>query len=474
MDRSLIAVSAAAPADLRLTVSPPAGSDPIVRWWSVVAGSARLDLDAVSRAEFDQAVAEGRLLVATEHADLVQPFTGARPPQAVSGPELSARLAMMPGALALVPADRVTVRVRALTLDGADPVAGEGDLDAYPFVTRARVEVLTDPEQNASLAVALMGALTRPEPPPVRLTFTGDIIPARCVYERMRRGGDWSAPFRPLGERLRGADVTIASLDAAISAQGRPIGCRQTFSLLAPPLVVEGFAFAGFDVITVATNHVKDCGERSDCGDATFLDTLAALRGAGIRPVGGGTTLAEARRPVVVHAGGVRLAFLAYDDIAAHLHAAESRPGTAPLDPGTLAADIRAARELADVVIVLPHWGDEYTAHPTARQQSAAATAIGAGATLVVGNHPHAVQAAAPLADGYVAYALGNFLFDQDWSPEPTESVLLEALFRGPRLAAVRFLPVRTEDQLRTVPLPDADARRVLARMMDAAARLAD
>jgi poly-gamma-glutamate synthesis protein (capsule biosynthesis protein) len=227
-------------------------------------------------------------------------------------------------------------------------------------------------------------------------------------------------------------------------------------------------------VITVATNHAKDCGERGGCGDATFLDTLAVLRGAGIKTAGGGATLAEARRPAIVTAGGVRFAFLGYDDIAAHYQAGASRPGTAPLGPATLDEDIRAARAAADVVIVLPHWGEEYTAHPTARQRRLAAAAVEAGAMLVVGNHPHAVQAAAPLGDGYVAYALGNFIFDQDWSPEPTEGVVLEATFRGARLVAVRFLPVRTEGRLRTVPLTGADAGRVLARMMEAAARLDD
>jgi poly-gamma-glutamate capsule biosynthesis protein CapA/YwtB (metallophosphatase superfamily) len=89
-----------------------------------------------------------------------------------------------------------------------------------------------------------------------------------------------------------------------------------------------------------------------------------------------------------------------------------------------------------------------------------------------VGNHPHVVQAATPHGDGYVAYALGNFLFDQDWSRETMEGVLLETTFHGARLAAVRFVPYRIENRLQPVPAQGDDALRVLGRMIAAAAAL--
>ncbi|MGH2601819.1 MAG: CapA family protein, partial [Dehalococcoidia bacterium] len=272
--------------------------------------------------------------------------------------------------------------------------------------------------------------------------------------------------------RLHGADITIGSLDAASSDRGTPIGCRETFSLLAPTAVTEGFARAGFDVITVASNHVKDCGASGPCGDATFLDTLAALRAVGVQPVGGGPTLAEARQPAVITVHGTRFAFLGYDDIASYYYAGPATAGTAPLDEAMLVEDIQAARAVADVVVVLPQWGEEYTPHPTERQRQLAATAVEAGATLVVGNHPHVVQAASPHRDSYVAYALGNFLFDQDWSLETTESVLLEATFRGSRLVAVRFVPLQVQEQVRPVFLDGEGAATVLRRMMEAAERL--
>lgn len=460
-----------ADADLRVIVSDRASDDPIVRRWSVVTAAARIDLNGVTLTALEQAARESRLFAAAEHQSLVAPFFAAGGTvTAVPGDMLPGLLAAAPDSYALVPVDQVTVQVRALALDGIDPVRGEGDPTRYPLVTRARVEPVATPAADA--VARLTAGLRLVEQTPIRVAFTGDLIPARCVYDQMRRLGDWHAPYQAMGDRLRGADLTVGSLDAAISDTGTAIGCRETYSLLAPPEVVPGLAAAGFDVISVATNHVKDCGASGPCGDATFLDTIARLEAAGISAAGGGREVVEARRPVVMDSGGVRFAFLAYDDIARYYHATPETPGTAPLDAETIAADIAAARARADVVIVLPQWGEEYTPDPTGRQQEIAALAIDAGAAMVVGNHPHVVQAAAPRGEGYVAYALGNFLFDQDWSAETTEGALLEATFHGPRLVAVRFVPYRIENRLQPVPLPDAAAERVLRRMMTAAARL--
>jgi poly-gamma-glutamate capsule biosynthesis protein CapA/YwtB (metallophosphatase superfamily) len=462
-----------ADADIRLTISHRTSDDPVVRRWSVVTAAARIDLDGVGMAAVEQAARDSRLFAAAEHhGPAASVYGGPGTVMPVPGDLLPSRLAETPDSFALVPADTVTVRVRALALDGVDPVRGEGDLSAYPFVTRARVSLVSGGAAAQEVLARVEDGLLQVDRPPIRITFTGDLIPARCVYDQMRRLGDWMAPFRVMGERLRSADLTVGSLDAAISAAGTPIGCRETYSLLAPPAVLQGFQAAGFDLLAVATNHIKDCGASGPCGDTTFRDTLTLLRAAGIEPVGGGENRAEARRPVVRTAGGLRFAFLAYDDVARYYHATESSPGTAPLDDETLAADIDAARAVADVVIVLPQWGEEYTPNPTPRQQRVAARAIESGAAMVVGNHPHVVQAATPHGDGYVAYALGNFLFDQDWSRETMEGVLLETTFHGARLAAVRFVPYRIENRLQPVPAQGDDALRVLGRMIAAAAAL--
>ena len=323
----------------------------------------------------------------------------------------------------------------------------------------------------SEVAEELAARLALPPPEPIILRATGDIIPARCVYAKQRDYGDFRHAFLALGPWLAEADITVGSLDASISDAGAPIGCEPTFNLLAPPESVEGLVYGGFDVITVATNHVMNCG-RSDCGYEALLDTLDILRSNGIAPAGGGADLAEARMPASVTVDGVSFAFLGYDEIAPSYHAGEARPGTAPLTEAVLREDVAIAAGIADVVVVLPQWGVEYTANPTSRQRSLAATAADAGANLVIGNHPHWVQAAEVIDETFVAYALGNFVFDQNWSPETQQGVVLDAAFHGARLVGVQYHPVRIIDWHQPVFAEPAEAAQIMERIWAASAAL--
>ena len=185
-------------------------------------------------------------------------------------------------------------------------------------------------------------------------------------------------------------------------------------------------------------------------------------------PVGAGGNLEEARSPAVISVRGTRFAFLGYDDIASYYHADEGQPGTAPLDASSLQADIARARQVADVVVVLPHWGTEYTATPTERQRELAGTAIEAGATLVIGNHPHWAQAVEQLNGAFVAYALGNFVFDQDWSRETQEGVIVEAVFQGSKLAGVNLIPIRIQEMHQPTLASPEEAAEILGRIGEA------
>jgi poly-gamma-glutamate synthesis protein (capsule biosynthesis protein) len=202
------------------------------------------------------------------------------------------------------------------------------------------------------------------------------------------------------------------------------------------------------------------------CDNRSFLDTLANLKGKGIAPVGGGVDLATARAPVVIERNGVRFAFLGYDDVSSSFYGATaSLPGTAPLSAANLIQDIATAKAVADVVIVLPQWGAEYTPTPTLRQTDLARVAIEAGADVVGGNHPHVVQGVEWFEEGFVAYALGNFVFDQDWSIETQQGAVLEATFSGSRLIGVRLVPVRIREMYKPTWAEGTEAGSILERM---------
>ena len=283
--------------------------------------------------------------------------------------------------------------------------------------------------------------------PTVRLLFTGDINPSRCPARAALEADDFTVPYVDVADGLQAADLTIGSLDGALSDRTAPAPCatETEYNLVGPTRTVEGLTYAGFDVVTLATNHAQDCGHLGFvCDGLTLIDTLVALRAAGIEPVGAGHNLAEARRAVFVERNGLRLAFLAVSAVGDFAWASADTAGTAPLSDGHLQQvlrDIATARDTADVIIVLVHWGVEYDDTPSVDQRRWARRMVDAGADLIVGNHPHVSQPIEALDGGLVAYALGNFVFDQD--PDATRhGLVLETIFDSSGLQSWRSLPI--------------------------------
>jgi poly-gamma-glutamate synthesis protein (capsule biosynthesis protein) len=376
-----------------------------------------------------------------------------------------------------MPLDAVDVRVRSLAVDGVNIVYDADDADTYPLVEHAWIVAreqddahLTTLLRETARDLALRLAL--PGPDPIILRATGDLGPVRCSYARQLAYGDFRHAFLAVGPWLAEADLTIGSFDATISDAGQPYGCIETLNLLAPPETVEGLVYAGLDLVTIAANHVKDCGQRGYCGNKPFFDTIENLRNANILPVGGGANLAEARRPGILTAKGIRFAFLGYDEIGWFNFAEPTLPGTAPLEADYLREDIAVAANQADVVVVLPQWGVEYVADPTLRQRSLARVAVEAGADLIVGNGAHWVQAAEVIDRAFVAYALGNFVYDQDWSIPTQQGAVLEAAFHGPTLKGIRYHPVRILDKHQPNFAGPAEARQIMQRIWNASAAL--
>lgn len=336
---------------------------------------------------------------------------------------------------------------------------------------------------SATLAPATAGAAPTAAVPPasaappssIELLFTGDINPGRCVYAKAKAADDMRLPYLGVAPLLQAADLTIGSLDGAISDYNPPPPCVETHrNLLGPAEMAQGLQFAGYDVITVATNHAKDCGLVRGCQHEALLDTLANLRAAGIAPAGGGRSLAEAMAPALVTVHGVRFGFIGVTAVNAPLWAGAKTPGVGSFREEDYVAAIQRARQLADVVVVLPHWGREFSAEISYQQREAARAMVAAGAALVVGNHPHRVQGVERFPNGAVAaYALGNFVFDMTWSDGTLftiQGILLRARFRGAALEGVDLLPIHIYDDFQPRLADAAEAEQILA---DVAASMA-
>ncbi|HYG57887.1 MAG TPA: CapA family protein [Symbiobacteriaceae bacterium] len=241
---------------------------------------------------------------------------------------------------------------------------------------------------------------SQPEPT-IRLVFVGDIMLDRVPGQAVERGED---PFAALAEVLHTGDVTVGNLECVIATVGQKV--PKLYNFRCHPRNVPLLA-RYFDAVSVANNHSGDYGKEA------FVEQLGLLSQGGLRYFGGGLTDADAHAPLILEAGGIRVALLGYNEIELRSYeAGPDRPGLAWSDDARVVADIAAAKAGADLVVVYPHWGNEYQPVPSERQVSLARKMVDAGADLVVGGHPHVIQTAAYYKDRLIVYSLGNFVFD--------------------------------------------------------------
>ena len=109
------------------------------------------------------------------------------------------------------------------------------------------------------------------------LLFTGVIVPACCVQAAIDERKDPNFPYAEVREMISSADLAVGTLNATISDYPPHTGCKRTYVLVGSAENADALAHAGFDVISVATNHIKNCG-LANCGERAFLDTLDNLR----------------------------------------------------------------------------------------------------------------------------------------------------------------------------------------------------
>lgn len=322
----------------------------------------------------------------------------------------------------------------------------------------------------------------------ILLVVAGDIQPNREEPETL---------LELVAPTIREGDIRFCQLECTISDKGTLRTDVRNPAHRVPPKNIAAITSTGFNVVSYAGNNNLDYGLEA------FLDTIERLQKEKIAVVGAGRTLAEARAPIVVEKKGTRVAFVSFCSILRDgFEATNTRPGIAPLkvstfyepleniyeQPGTPArtftipdpddleavlAAIASAREQADVVVACFHWGVHFLHDLAMYQPVVAYAAIDAGADLVLGTHPHCLQAIDVYKGKPIFYSLGNFAFEQPEAiaqksvgeylsfygiplekdlpqhPHPShcrKTILLKCQIRNQKLAQVSLLPVYFND----------------------------
>jgi poly-gamma-glutamate capsule biosynthesis protein CapA/YwtB (metallophosphatase superfamily) len=361
-----------------------------------------------------------------------------------SGAEARALVQGSSRLVALLPWREVDFRLRALPIGGGTLTSL--DPDRYPY--QRHWWLAGDLDKYPEYSQALRQGLAVDAQPLVSLVAVGDIMLGRGVGGQIRAHSP-GYPFDLISELTNLADVAFGNLESPITDRGVPQG---GITLRAAPEAAEGLSDAGFDVVSLANNHTDDYGA------VGLLDTMSHLDGQGIAYVGLSAEAGGEQQPVTLEVRGLRLAFLAYNQVSPRwAPSGEGDSGPAWLEPETAYADIRRAAGVSDFVVVSLHWGTEYLPLPDEFQREVARGMLEAGAGLIIGHHPHVIGAVDWEDGGFVAYSLGNFVFDQTFSVETTQGLVLRCLIDRTGLKQVQLTPVEVEaGQPRVLPPPEA------------------
>jgi poly-gamma-glutamate synthesis protein (capsule biosynthesis protein) len=239
--------------------------------------------------------------------------------------------------------------------------------------------------------------------PRLSLAAIGDVGVLGAARARAAREG-WDAPFAGVRERAQAADLAFANLEFPVGERGwvRPGRADEFFHDAEVPAAL---ARAGIRVVSLANNHMMDCGERG------LARTLEACRAAGLATAGAGADLAAARAPARFEVRGASVVLLAYAATSRDA-AGPGTPGVAPLDAGVIAEDLARWRGQADLLVVSAHWGSMYVDYPPPRVLELAAAIAKGGADVVLGHHPHVLQGAERRGRTLVLYSLGDAVFN--------------------------------------------------------------
>jgi Bacterial capsule synthesis protein PGA_cap len=263
------------------------------------------------------------------------------------------------------------------------------------------------------LSIGIFAASVRTQPRGTRLLFTGDILLSRHVAEELqrRRVSPWASFAHLFGD----SQWVSGNLEGAL---GSPSACIESARpcFATPDSAVKLLKLAGFRGLTLENNHAGDLGSAGRERTRKLLqqESLAAID--------------FENSPFTTQAGDEKIALVSVTLIPA----ADGRVQKIPSDE--ISEKLQKARQLADLVVVSIHWGHEYQKLVDATQREQAHWLIRQGADLIVGHHPHVVQASECVEGHPVFFSLGNHVFDQTYPPTK-EGLIADCRLFGGRLS---------------------------------------
>jgi len=240
----------------------------------------------------------------------------------------------------------------------------------------------------------------------IRLGFAGDLMLGGEASRHAEENGlDVTYPFKALHSTLGGLDVLFLNLEGPLfTSNGRAM--MKPLLLANHPQVIEVLKLPRICVCSLANNHSFDYGADN------LIKTQRHLERHGIYHVGAGHSMAQARRPLILEHDGWHIGCLAFADIGPGLRpvvASNGHAGCSSLRTKTAVLEaVRRLRKRVDFLVIMLHWGLEFHEYPSVAQVRFARALVTAGAHVVAGHHPHALQPLEIRNGAVIAYSLGH------------------------------------------------------------------
>ncbi len=241
-------------------------------------------------------------------------------------------------------------------------------------------------------------------------------------------------PFEKVQNIFKNKDILFGNLETVLSTEGKEK--ERAVNLHVSPKKVKYLQEVNFDVLNLANNHIMDLGI------AGFNETLEVLTKNNLKFIG------VENRPeqnyTILEKQGIKLGFLGYSNSGFVLP--ENNICINKLELKKIIKDIKLIKQKCDFVIVSLHWGIENVFYPSPRQIEFVHKLVDAGATIILGHHPHVIQGIERYKHGLIAYSLGNFQFDPYVSNSPNnQSFIFSIELNENGLKDYNIIPVKID-----------------------------
>lgn len=291
--------------------------------------------------------------------------------------------------------------------------------------------------------------------------FAGDMIFAGKVEGILNQKG-YDYPFKYVGDLFTKDDLTLANLETPVTTAGVGAANKQ-YVFKSSPKALDALKKAGMDGVSLANNHILDQGVSG------LLDTLTHLDKSKIQYAGAGKNADEAYAPEYFTRQGIVIALVAVSRVAPDTDwfAQKGKPGVAQVySPEIALESIRTARKNADIVIVMPHWGEERASIPNVKQTQLAHQFVDAGADLVIGSHPHVLQGLEQYKGKWIAYSTGNFIFTKSATPATWKTAVFATTCTPKGECKVKLIPYHAELG-QPVPMSEKEGQQLFQEIQE-------